>query len=98
MSASASEFPATLLAAYRPACGLCYLSSLTANPHTRQTHREGLRPSLQHLYYSPMKRPRIQQSAESDYDLELYGADGTLLLPSELSISHRLVAEWLDGG
>jgi DNA-binding MarR family transcriptional regulator len=75
MRTSASELPGVRLASYRPACGLCYLSSLTANLHARQPHRvdsnQNLQQSLQHIYYSSMKRPRIQQSAESDYDLEL---------------------------
>lgn len=71
---SASEFPGARLAGYRPACTLCYLSSLTAARRGRYPHLGGLSQSLQHLYYSSMKRPRIQQSqqsAEEGYDLEL---------------------------
>lgn len=64
-----SESPGARTGTYRPACSLCYLSTLTARG--RYPHLGGLSRGLQHLYYSSMKRPRIQQSAESDYDLEL---------------------------
>lgn len=55
----------------RPACALCQISRLIPPGLESPRRGRGLRGSAQALYYSGMKRPRIQQGAEGGYDLEL---------------------------